>query len=107
MHLAIDSTEVLCGNVCEVSLGDILHAIAKTNGKICAAFGTYPIDAKLASDVGDTISDMEDIALLLPDMKANENIATKTECVGVLAEALDMDTVPNMAKKEILSSLKG
>lgn len=76
--LAIDLVEVLCGNVCESSNGDILHAIAKTNGKLCAAFGINPIDAKLASDVGDTMSELEDMALFLSIIKADEKIATIT-----------------------------
>lgn len=87
----------------------IIHAIAKANGKLCAASGEKDntIIAKDASEIGDTASDLEDSASLSSDLKAIELMATLTDCVNIMAEIIDIDTVPNEACKEILSSFNG
>lgn len=62
---------------------NISHAMAKTNGKLCPASGDNPIDAKLASDVGNTMPELEDSAMLVSIMKADELMATLTLCVDM------------------------
>lgn len=111
LPLVIDLV-VLCLVICGVTNSvdkNIMPAMAKTNGDLCAASGekVNTIIAKDASEMGDTMSDLDDVALFLSKLKAIEVIAAITNCVDVDAEINDIETVPNEACKEISSSFKG